>query len=148
MSDKKPLFEIVGGYDMLRKVHKIFYDKIYKDPWIGQFFEGIDQTTIENQQTDFMAQSMGGPEKYSGALPLPAHTHIYITPELFDYRHELLRQSLVEAGLKPETAESWLKIDAAFKRGLVKKSLSDCKPRYTTDEILDFPDPRKLRKAS
>ncbi len=137
------LFEDLGGIATLQKVHKIFYDKIYADPWLGKFFAHIKQDTIEAQQTDFMAQAMGGPDKYCGAFPIPAHKHMYITEELFEYRHEMLKQSLREAGVPQNLADRWLKIDGAFRSGLVKNSLADCQKRYFTDEVLDFPNPRK-----
>lgn len=149
MSPQQPsLFERIGGYDVLKKVHKIFYDKIYADAWIGQFFADISQETIENQQTDFMAQAMGGPDKYCGAFPIPAHQHMNITPELFEHRHALLTEALKEAGVPDEHAAAWLKIDGAFKSGLVKKSPADCKRRFATDEILDYPKPAGFKKAS
>lgn len=137
------LFEQLGGRETLERVHKRFYDKLYDHPWLGQFFKGIIRTTIENQQTDFMTSAMGGPEVYFGRLPIPAHSHMNITPELFDLRHSLLKESLEEEAIPFELAQRWLKIDAAFKTGLVKKSLSDCKRRFNTDEILDYEDPEK-----
>ncbi len=147
MADVKTLFDEMGGYDTIRKVHKIFYDKIYADAWMGQFFREIDQTHIENQQTDFMVAAMGGPEKYYGAFPIPAHQHINITNELFNYRHDLLKASLSEAGLSEALSEKWLKIDGAFRTGLVKKSILDCKGRYKTDPIVDFQVPHKKNAA-
>lgn len=142
------LFDLIGGYKTLNKVHKIFYDKIYKDPWIGQFFKDISQDIIEAQQTDFMAQAMGGPDKYCGAFPIPAHKHMFISEELFEYRHSLLKSSLHEAGLSPEGIQGWLKIDYAFKKGIVKKQLSDCEPRFKTDQIINFPKPDSIYKKS
>ena len=148
MNNERSLFDKIGGFEILKKVHKIFYDKIYADEWLGQFFKEIKQETIENQQTDFMAQAMGGPQKYSGAFPIPAHKHMNISAELFEYRHQLLKASLLEAGLADENIEAWLKIDGAFRRGIVKASLSECEPRFKTDDILDFPKPGRMRKAS
>jgi len=143
MSETKSatLFEQLGGRETLQRVHKIFYDKIYADAWIGQFFKRIDQTTIENQQTDFMTQAMGGPEVYSGAFPIPAHKHMNISEELFVLRHGMLKDSLKEAGVPDALAEKWLKIDGSFRTGIVKKSLGDCQKRFLTDDIQDFPKP-------
>jgi hypothetical protein len=90
-----------------------------------------------------MTSAMGGPQVYSGAFPIPAHQHLYITEEIFDLRHQLLRDSLEEASVPEGLAERWLKLDGAFKSGLVKKSLDDCKGRFTTDPIVEFPDPAK-----
>ena len=142
------LFAQIGDYDTVKRVHKIFYDKIYADPWMSQFFQGVDQTHIENQQSDFMVSAMGGPENYSGAFPIPAHQHMNITDELFQYRHTLLKESLTEAKVPTELAEKWLKIDGAFRTGIVKKSVFDCKGRYNTDPILNFQKPANHKKAA
>ncbi|MBI3772835.1 MAG: group 1 truncated hemoglobin [Gammaproteobacteria bacterium] len=122
---KQSLFEAVGGFPTLRKVHKIFYDKIYAHPWIGQFFIGHDQVAIENRQTYFMAIKMGGPDQYMGKEPLMAHRQMYITDDLFDLRTELLRESLAEAGVPDALAERWIRIDGAFRRQIVKDSIED-----------------------
>ncbi len=142
------IFEQVGGYEMLKKVNKIFYDKIYAHPWIGQYFKSINQEHIENQQTDFMAQAFGGPEKYAGKFVPDAHVHMMITEELFQVREALLDEAFLEAGANALLIEKWKTIDNAFKRKVVKKSIAECKLRYNTDVIQDFPNPNPLKKAA
>lgn len=135
------IYDKVGGRETLEKVHKIFYDKLYEHPWLSQFFKNIPQEDIEKQQTDFMAQAMGGPRMYCGKFPIPAHKHMYITDEMFEIRHELLKQSLLEAEVPVEEAAKWLKIDYSFKSGIAKKSIDECEKRFFTDEILTAEKP-------
>ncbi len=142
----KSLFDRIGGRPTIEKVHKIFYDKIYAHPWIGQYFKEIQQDIIEIQQTDFMSQAMGGPAIYCGKLPIAAHKHMFINIELFELRSQLLQDSIREVGLKKEEEEAWMKIDQAFKKGIIKNSLSDCQLRFNSDEIVNVPNPDK--KAS
>ena len=144
MSEQKTLYERVGGRDCLERVHKIFYDKLFAHPFVGQFFKGVNQKTQEAQQTDFMSQPMGGPAVYCGKFPIPAHSHMFITEEIFNIRNQMLRDSLKEAGVPDDLALLWLQIDSAFKNGIVKKTIEDCKPRYTDDEIIVARDPRKV----
>jgi truncated hemoglobin YjbI len=141
----KSLFDRIGGRSTLEKIHKIFYDKIYAHPWIGQYFKEIQQDIIEIQQTDFMSQAMGGPAIYCGKLPIAAHKHMFINLELFELRSQLLQDSIREVGLKKEE-EAWMKIDQAFKKGIIKNSLSDCQLRFKSDEIVNVSNPDK--KAS
>lgn len=122
---KPSLFDAIGGTSTLERVHKIFYDKLYAHPWLGKFFEGHNQEAIERRQTLFMAEKMGGDVIYYGKEPLMAHRHMYITPEQFDLRHELLKESLEEADIDNELAERWLRIDYAFHRQVVKPSIED-----------------------
>ncbi len=137
--ESKSLYEQLGGHLTFERVHKVFYDKIYAHDWLKKFFAGIDQKMIENQQTDFMVQAMGGPERYCGRFPIPAHKHMFITEELFDLRHSLLDESLREVGVPASLRARWLKMDMAFKARLVKRSPTECEGRFRTDEILDFP---------
>ncbi|HXH71747.1 MAG TPA: group 1 truncated hemoglobin [Mariprofundaceae bacterium] len=122
---RQSLFDAVGGLPTLEKVHRIFYDKIYAHPWIGQFFKGHDQRAIELRQTQFMGEKFGGPVKYPGMELELAHRRMYITPELFSLRQKLLRESLEEAGVAPELVGRWLRIDAAFRKDIVNESLED-----------------------
>jgi hemoglobin len=120
---KHTLFDAVGGLPTLSKVHKIFYDKVYAHPWIGQFFIGHDQDAIENRQTTFMGEKMGGQIEYMGKEMELTHQAMYITGELFNLRQSLLEESLLEAGLSGELRERWLRIDGAFMKKIVKGSL-------------------------
>ena len=121
------IFEQLGGIETIQRVHKIFYDKIYAHPWLSGFFKNHDQTHIENQQTDFMAERFGSAKNYVGQMPITAHDHMYITEELFETRQVLLKESLQEAGLSETLIESWLFVDSAFKQQVVNKSYSDFK---------------------
>lgn len=123
MAEKPSLFDAVGALPTLQRVHKIFYDKVYAHPWLGQFFAGHDQVAIENRQTSFMAEKMGGPVEYMGKHPKMAHRHMYITEELFELRRQLLEDSLREAGVSDELSERWLRIDSAFMKNIVKDSI-------------------------
>lgn len=123
MQERQTLFDAVGGLSVLQRVYKIFYDKVYAHPWLGQFFEGHSQEAIENRQTSFMAEKMGGTVEYMGKHPQMAHRHMYITAELFELRRQLLEDSLREAGVSDELSERWLRIDSAFMKNIVKDSI-------------------------
>ena len=120
---KQSLFDEVGGLKALQKVHKIFYDKVYAHPWLGQFFKGHSQKAIESRQTSFMAEKMGGEIEYVGKDVKLVHEVMYITEELFTLRRKLLEESLKEAGIDEKLRERWLKIDSAFSKQVVKGSV-------------------------
>jgi len=141
MASKQSLYDRLGGRATLDRVHKIFYDKVYGDPWLGQFFEGVDQAHIEQQQTNLMGQGMGGPEHFDGTYPIPGHQHLYITRELYQLRTQLKADALEEAGIPADLADEWLAIDRAFERALVKNRIEDCKKRHPDDEVIVIPRP-------
>ncbi|MDH5545413.1 MAG: group 1 truncated hemoglobin [Gammaproteobacteria bacterium] len=143
MTNKTTLLDRVGGIETLDRVHKRFYDKVYQHPWLGRFFEGHDQTAIEKRQTQFMAEKMGGKKPYLGKEPYMAHRAMFITDKLFDIRTELLRESLLEEGLAEELIERWIRIDNAFRKQIVKNSISEF---YATswkyEKRVIIPEPR------
>jgi len=140
--NKQTLFDAVGGLSTLRRVHKIFYDKIYTHPWIGKFFADHNQEAIETRQTQFMAEKMGGDLTYYGKDMKASHSRMYITPELLALRSELLGESLQEAGVPDELAERWLRIDAAFGRQIVKDSIPSFYAwSWTPGKRMIFPKP-------
>ncbi|VAW92463.1 hypothetical protein MNBD_GAMMA23-434 [hydrothermal vent metagenome] len=138
MAIDKTLYDRLGGKPTYVKVHKIFYDKAYAHPWLSQYFTDKPQELLENQQTDFMIQLMGGPKCYSGKSPKSAHQHILITDELFELRAKMLSDSITEAGISDKLKEQWLDADATFQRALVKTSEDECIRAYPTQPILNF----------
>jgi hemoglobin len=139
----RSLFERYGGRPTLEKVHRIFYEKLFQHQWLGPFFKDVNQQHIENQQTDFMSQLTGGPKVYSGRMPQHAHMHIFISEELFLTRASLLEESLIEAGVAEQERREWLRVDAAFKKVMVKQSPAECKQRYSDEPIFVIAKPDK-----
>lgn len=139
--ESRPFLDQVGGRPMLERVHKLFYDRLYEHPWLGEFFLQINQQLIENQQTDFMVSNMGGNKIYVGGLPKGVHQRMNISEELFDLRATILRECILECGVTEDLADKWIRIDDSFRHALIKSSVDECKKRFFTDEILDFPKP-------
>ena len=135
------VFDQLGGRPKMDAVHRRFYDKVYAHPWLGRFFEDVDQDFIERHQGDFMSGALGGPHRYRGMPPKHAHRHMLITAELFALRHELLRQSIAEESIPAEAARRWLKVDAAFAAAIVKGSVGECVPRYPDEGVVSHPRP-------
>ena len=130
-------FQRIGGRDMLEKIAKSFYDKIYKHPWIGKYFENIPQDHIERQQVDFAQGLLKGPVAFSGRMPKDAHMHMVINDELFDLRNQILRETLEEYSVSKDLIELWINIDASFRKVIVKNH-DQAQKRYFSDEILDY----------
>jgi hypothetical protein len=73
-----------------------------------------------------------------------AHRHMYISKKLYDIRHELLRESLHEAGVAEILNERWLKIDYAFIRQIVKPSIeSFYQTTFRYEKRIIIPEPAK-----
>jgi len=140
---KQSLFDAVGGLPTLQKVHRIFYDKVYVHPWLEPFFEEHSQEAIENRQTQFMGQKMGGPVKYTGKALELAHRRMYITKELLEVRQALLKEALEEAGVPEKLGARWLTIDRAFWKQLMNDSPESFKQidlKYERPLIIENPE--------
>jgi len=138
MAIDRTLFERLGGKETYIRVHKIFYDKAYADPWLSQYFTDKPQAVLENQQTDFMVQLMGGPKVYGGKSPKFAHQHMFISEELFELRSNMLSESIKEAGIDDKLRLEWLEADRTLKQAVVKANVSECLQAYPNQTILNF----------
>lgn len=134
-------YDQLGGRDCIDRVHSILYAKLFAHSWLKGFFEGKDRTILESQQTEFMMLAFDGPKIFGGRIPRDAHVHIFITDEIFDIRHELLRQSLNEAKVPENLQERWLSTDEGMRRAVVKESPDQCRGRYKTDPVIIMPKP-------
>ncbi len=141
VTNKSEIFEQMGGRAAVERVTNVFYERIYKDPWLKQFFDGIPRVHIESQQNEFMQAALGGFNRYAGKTPPSAHQHIYITPEVYDAREAHLVAAFQECNASELMVEKWLKVDETFYDRVVKKSKDDCVMRYSTEGIRDFPKP-------
>lgn len=139
--DKAEKFEHMGGRDILIKINKVFYDKVYAHPWLKLYFQEIPQQHIEDQQVDFMQKVLGGKDVYVGKTPATTHNHMFIPNELFDVRKKLLEESFQEVNANKELVDKWLSLDESFRRLIINKTPDECKGRFKTDPILNFPKP-------
>ena len=142
------LYDEIGGRPCIERVHRIFYGKLLGHEWLKGFFHGKDRRFLESQQTDFMSGAFGGPKIYGGRAIGCAHIHLFITEEVFTIRHNLLAQSLAEAGVPTALAMRWLDCDMSMKRALVKQSPSDCQGRYNNEIPIIVPKPRQAALIS
>jgi hemoglobin len=120
------LYDAVGGEAVIYHVHQRFYDEIFDEPWLEQFFYGKSKEVLIHKQTQFMSAAFNGPNNYSGDTPAFVHMHLFITQEMADIRDTLLRKAILAEGLSTEIADRWLAVDRAFHPAIVKKSVDEC----------------------
>lgn len=116
----------VGGEAGVLRVHERFYEVIFNDPWLGQFFYGKHQDVLAEKQSKFMVAAFGGDNHYTGDTPAFVHMHMFITDEMSGIRQQMLRQAILDEGHSESIAERWLKVDDSFRQSIVKKSVDEC----------------------
>lgn len=136
-------------FNWIKKVSEEFYELVYKDPWFKKLFAFVDQKIITSQQSDFMIQNFGGPRRYGGRMPQDAHPHIWIDENIWNYREELLVQAFKNVGAPKAIQDKWLRIDLAFKNGILNKGgPEECFGRYKSEATIYEPMPDYLKKKA
>ena len=120
------LLSEVNGEEGIFKVHHRFYDVMFDEPWLGQFFYGKSKESLVIKQTQFMVAAFGGINNYTGDTPAFVHMHMYVTDEMSDFRQKILKQAILDEGFSDSVAERWLKVDDSFRESIVKTSIDEC----------------------
>ncbi len=120
------LLEKIGGEEKVTAVHTRFYDYIYDDAFISDFFQHRAKSLLIRKQTEFMVAAFGGPNNYHGEPPAFLHMHMFITKEMSDIRNTYLRRAIREEGISEELCQRWLKVDQSFHAAIEKKDISEC----------------------
>jgi len=136
----------IGGEETVFDVHQRFYDYIYEDQYIGQFFFHRAKHLVVRKQTDFMVAAFGGPNNYQGEPVAFVHMHMFITEEMSKIRQVYLRRAIQEEGLSEEVCKYWLNVDSSFSAAVEKKSVSDCVMRCWGQQPFTIKKPKNYEE--
>lgn len=130
--------------DELHAIVRAFYDEVYAHPWLGRFFEGVDQAHQERKLVRFFHLAWDDPfyGKLQGEYLKDEHAHMYITAELFDLRQELLLAAVRERGHDEAVVQAFLAFNESWRSYVVKASRRECTDALTGHGIIDVPAPR------
>jgi len=104
----------------LSEILNNFYSRVYEDPRLSVFFEGVTKDRAIEKQFSFLKSIFTGEKCYFGDHPKSAHHWMVISDDLFDYREELMEQCLREYGLTEELIVHWRKMEEVFRSAIVK----------------------------
>jgi hemoglobin len=78
------MYQTIGGEAGLTKVVDHFYERLWADPDLRKYFEGIDRDRLKQHQRMFLTFVLGGGvDAYKGESLGSAHTDLHITDEAF-----------------------------------------------------------------
>lgn len=90
------MYQSIGGDAGLTELVDVFYERLWADPELKHYFDGIDRAELKRHQRMFLTYVLGGPDAFEGR-PLPeAHRGLNITNEAFDSVAHHLQLSLEE----------------------------------------------------
>lgn len=114
------LWAELGNGRVVRQVLEAFYARVYTDERLRHFFEGVTLDRSIDKQFSFLKQCMTGEKVYMGDRPRNAHHWMIISNELFDYRQQLMEQTLQAHGMTPGQVARWTRYEEVFRPDIVK----------------------------
>ena len=99
------LYQQVGGDAILRPAVTLFYRKVFQDPVLLPFFDGVDRERLEAHQLSFISQALGGPDAYDGRTLRDVHSAHSIEQRHFDVLTLHMEVAFLEMGLEPELVD-------------------------------------------
>ncbi len=105
---------------LLTRILVDFYDKVFDEPRLSKFFEGITKQRVIEKQYNFLYKVFTGEDVYLGESPRTSHHWMVISDELFDFREELMAASMREFGLAEHLIRRWRAIHERYREDIVK----------------------------
>jgi hemoglobin len=93
------LYDRIGGAPAVNAAVERFYVRVLADPMLEAFFKDIDMARLKTHQFAFLSQTLGGPQKYSGASMRRAHSRLRIEQRHFDAVAAHLVETLRDLGV-------------------------------------------------
>lgn len=106
--------------EMLMAVLQDFYERVFRDPKLSPFFDGVTRQRSIEKQYMFMRQVLTGEKIYFGDRPRNAHHWMVISDELFDYRADIMLACLREHGLPETMVHRFHDVEEFYRRDIVK----------------------------
>jgi hemoglobin len=78
------LYEQVGGEAGVEAIVDRFYEKLWAEPKLDQFFKGIERQELKRHQRMFLNLLLGGGEFYSGRPLVESHATLKIDDASYD----------------------------------------------------------------
>jgi hemoglobin len=96
------IYDEIGGAPAIHAAVDRFYEKVWGDPDLVPYFDGVDRTKLKRHQRAFMSAALGGPRGDAGRRICRAHHGLGITNDAFDRVVEKLADTLQELGVRSE----------------------------------------------
>ena len=96
------IYDEIGGATAVRAAVDLFYEKVWGDPDLAFYFEGVDRAKLKRHQRAFMSAALGGPRADGGRRLSTAHHGLGITNDAFDRVVDKLVDTLRELDVRSE----------------------------------------------
>ena len=94
------LFDKYGGVPTVSRIVSRFYRDVLDRPKLQPYFEGVDMRRLIDHQVKFISHVLGQPASvYEGRTLSAAHGGLRITGAAFGEVAQILKQTLLDAGM-------------------------------------------------
>lgn len=107
--------------DLLARLLKVFYSRVFADLLLAPYFEGVTQARLAEKQYNFLRQAITGEKVYFGERPRNSHHWMVIPDNVFDRRADILRDVIREFDLPQAVGERLMAIEEGYRQDIVKR---------------------------
>ena len=137
MSEKKTLFDRLGGEIKLRQIIDCFIDRVFADRMIGFFFRNADRVRLKEMEYQLAAEFLGADVKYTGKPLGKAHVNHPIMGGHFARRRQIFKETLEHFQVAEEIQLALLNHTDALRPLITPESGSDCDPVAARRRVLN-----------
>ncbi len=98
-SSKQSLYDEIGGQKTLNTIFGVSINRIYTNPEIGHYFEGVPKKHLHEQLVAQTCELIGGPCTYEGKTMLESHKDLNIKEREFYILVEIVQSAIRDVGL-------------------------------------------------
>jgi hemoglobin len=102
---EETLFERLGGSGAVDDARSAFYDRVFNDPDLLPFFEGVDTVKLQRMQSEFFTAALGGPETYAALNLTEVHRDLGIESQHVSMFTGHMVDTMIERGMPPEAVD-------------------------------------------
>lgn len=106
--------------DLLARLLKVFYGRVFADPLLAPYFEGVTEARLAEKQYNFLRQAITGEKVYFGERPRNSHHWMVIPDNVFDHRADILRDVIREFEVPQAAAGKLMAIEESYRQDIVK----------------------------
>jgi hemoglobin len=100
------LFEKAGGTEGVAQLVDDFYSRVFDDPELSPFFEGVPSEKLKRMQVELFSAALGGPAIYTGAPIREVHANLGIEKHHIARYVEHLLETLRSMDLDPNAVNA------------------------------------------
>ncbi|MBO0767072.1 MAG: group 1 truncated hemoglobin [Solirubrobacterales bacterium] len=100
------IYDAIGGEPAVNAAVESFYEKVWADPDLLEYFATADRERLKGHQRAFLTTALGGPTAYAGKSMAEAHKGRGISAAAFDRVVEHLVATLKELGVGEDTVSA------------------------------------------